>query len=101
MRRLRREFAPLIGYAAFVAIISIALSSAILYDAEYIDLVGLILPVLALPWGFLSFAFTEIPLLWVITVVGGIVLNIWLLWRDGRARVARAVATGGHHGAAD
>jgi len=100
MRRISREFAPLVGYLVVVAGSLLLLAAATLYNPAYLAFIGLVLPVLSLPWGFLSFALTEAPVWWGITTIGGIALNTWLLWRDARQRVARAAALNEHSAAA-
>jgi len=98
--RLRREFAPFIGYVGFVVSVLLCFAAALLYNPEYIDFAGLVLPALALPWGFLALGLGEAPLWWSVVCLGGIAANSWLLWRDGRARVARRGVAGPHRDAA-
>jgi hypothetical protein len=91
---------PFAGYVALVASALLCLAAAVVYDPANFKFIGLVLPVLALPWGFLSLALGEAPVWWVVTTVGGVGLNAWLLWRDARVRISRDAALKAHHDAA-
>jgi hypothetical protein len=101
---------PFAGYVALVASALLCLAAAVVYDPANFKFIGLVLPVLALPWGFLSLALGEAPVWWVVTTVGGVGPNAWLLWgvgpnawllwRDARVRISRDAALKTHHDAA-